>query len=192
VGYINYNGTTKTSGQMDGGTTAPTNTTRLNYDGYLYATRFYGDGSQLSGVSAGATITDDTTTDGTRYILFDDVTSGSATSVGVSSTKLYFNPSTGTLYATQFTSLSDASKKTNVATIANAADTVNQMRGVSFDWLDTGAAAYGVIAQELEQIVPEAVVENAGVKSVNYNMIIAFLIESNKELAARVSALEGR
>jgi hypothetical protein len=79
-----------------------------------------------------------------------------------------------------------------VATIANAADTVNQMRGVSFDWLDTGAHAYGVIAQELEQIVPEAVVENAGVKSVNYNMIIAFLIESNKELAARVSALEGR
>ncbi len=50
--FVSYNGTTKSSGQFDGGTTAPSNTTRLNYDGYLYATKFYGDGSSLSGVSA--------------------------------------------------------------------------------------------------------------------------------------------
>lgn len=50
--FVEYNGTTKTAGQFDGGTTAPTNTTRLNYDGYLYATRFYGDGSQLTSVAA--------------------------------------------------------------------------------------------------------------------------------------------
>lgn len=60
VSFIEYNGTTKTSGQFDGGSTAPTNTTRLNYDGYFYATRFYGDGSQLtnlplpSGLTAGS------------------------------------------------------------------------------------------------------------------------------------------
>lgn len=42
----------KTSGGFYGGTTAPSNTTRANYDGYLYATRFYGDGSQLTGVTA--------------------------------------------------------------------------------------------------------------------------------------------
>jgi len=34
------------------GTTAPTGTTRANYDGYMYATRFYGDGSQLTGITA--------------------------------------------------------------------------------------------------------------------------------------------
>jgi hypothetical protein len=44
-------------------------------------------------------ITDDTATNATRYLLFDDVTSGSLASVGVSSTKLTFNPSTGTLGA---------------------------------------------------------------------------------------------
>ena len=49
--FIEYNGLTKTSGQFDGGAIAPTNTVRLNYDGYLYATRFYGDGSQLSNLS---------------------------------------------------------------------------------------------------------------------------------------------
>jgi microcystin-dependent protein len=42
----------KTSGGFYGGITAPSNTTRANYDGYLYATRFYGDGSQLTGVTA--------------------------------------------------------------------------------------------------------------------------------------------
>jgi hypothetical protein len=64
----------------------------------LYATRFYGDGSQLTGVSgSGAAITDDTTTNGVRYLLFDDVITGTASSVGVSSTKLTFNPSTGLL-----------------------------------------------------------------------------------------------
>jgi hypothetical protein len=52
VGAVRYNGTTKTAGQFDGSTTAPSNTTRLNYDGYLYATRFYGDGSQLTNLPA--------------------------------------------------------------------------------------------------------------------------------------------
>ena len=49
--FIEYNGTTKTAGQFDGGTTDPTSTTRLNYDGYFYATRFYGDGSNIIGVN---------------------------------------------------------------------------------------------------------------------------------------------
>jgi hypothetical protein len=97
-GYLQYSGTTTTTGQINGGTTVPTGTTRLNYEGYLYATRFYGDGSQLTGVSgSGAAITDDTTTNGVRYLLFDDVITGTASSVGVSSTKLTFNPSTGLL-----------------------------------------------------------------------------------------------
>ena len=51
-GILNILGTTKTAGYFDAGVVAPTNTTRLNYDGYLYATRFYGDGSQLTGVTA--------------------------------------------------------------------------------------------------------------------------------------------
>lgn len=49
---LNISGTTKTAGYFDAGAVAPTNTNRLNYDGYLYATRFYGDGSQLTGVTA--------------------------------------------------------------------------------------------------------------------------------------------
>ena len=63
--------------------------------GNVSAGFFIGDGSLLQ--NAGATITDDTSSASEQYILFDDVTSGSATSVGVSSTKLKFVPQTGTL-----------------------------------------------------------------------------------------------
>lgn len=41
TGFVNYSGTTSTAGQLNGGTTAPDATTRLNYNGYLYATRIY-------------------------------------------------------------------------------------------------------------------------------------------------------
>lgn len=41
TGFLFYNGTTQATGQFDGGTTAPAHATRLNYDGYLYATRVY-------------------------------------------------------------------------------------------------------------------------------------------------------
>jgi hypothetical protein len=50
--FVEYNGTTATAGQFDGGTTAPSGTTRLNYGGYFYATQFYGDGSNLTALSA--------------------------------------------------------------------------------------------------------------------------------------------
>lgn len=48
------------------------------------------------------TVSDDTSTNATRYIVFEDATSGTSTSINVSSTKLTFNPSTGTLTATVF------------------------------------------------------------------------------------------
>lgn len=50
----------------------------------------------------GVTLTDDTTTNGTRYLTFTDSTSGTITSENVSSTKLQYNPSTGTLTSTTF------------------------------------------------------------------------------------------
>lgn len=54
-------------------------------------------------VSSGISLTDDTSTNATRYIIFDDSTSGTQTGLNVSSTKLTFNPSTGRLTATELT-----------------------------------------------------------------------------------------
>jgi hypothetical protein len=53
--------------------------------------------------ASGVTITDDTTTNATRYLTFTDVTRGTETCLDVSSTKLTFNRSTGALTATSLT-----------------------------------------------------------------------------------------
>ena len=60
----------------------------------------------------GVTITDDTTTNASRYLTFTDATTGNETTLDVSSTKLTFNPSTGALTVTTLT-------PTNALAIAN-------------------------------------------------------------------------
>jgi hypothetical protein len=86
-------------------------------------------------------------------------------------------------------SASDINLKTNIETVENAVETVNKLRGVSFDWKETGKSSYGVIAQELEEVLPE-LVNIAEIKSVNYNGIISVLIEAVKELSAEIEELK--
>lgn len=52
IAFIGYNGTTKSAGKFDGGTTAPSNTTRLNYDGNLYANTFYASSTSSWGTNS--------------------------------------------------------------------------------------------------------------------------------------------
>lgn len=145
----------------------------------------------LAGTST--TLTDDTTTNASYYVGLANATSGNWANAFVSSTQLYFNPATGTLSSTNFNSLSDANLKTNIETINNSTEIVNQLRGVSFNWVDSGKKSYGVIAQEIEQVIPDVVSTNEhDVKSVNYSAIIGFLIESNKELQKRIEVLESK
>lgn len=73
--------------------------------------------------TSGVTVTDDTSTNATRYITFEDVTSGNSTSVGVSSTKLTFNPSTGAVTATSF--VGSLSGNASTATTATNASNIN-------------------------------------------------------------------
>ena len=53
TGFLQYAGTTRTVGQLYGGITAPSGTTRLNYDGNFYATNFFGNGASLTSLTAG-------------------------------------------------------------------------------------------------------------------------------------------
>jgi len=98
----------------------------------------------------------------------------------------------GDITAANFNATSDLQFKTNVTSINNALETVNLMNGVSFKWNTTGKNSYGVIAQELEQILPELVDTKDNVKSVNYLGLIAFLINAVKELDERVKNLESK
>lgn len=190
VGYLQYNGTTQADGQLYGGTTIPTTSTRLNYNGHLYATKFFGDGSSLTGVSGSVIVTDDTTTNAIRYLVWDDASSGQVSGVGVSTTKLYFNPSSGTLYSTIFQSLSDRNLKTNIQDIVDPVNSVMQLRGVKFNWIDgTPGDQYGFIAQEVESVIPELVEEAGGRKTVNYSGVIPFLVETVKKQQDQINQL---
>ena len=161
----------------------------VNASGIITASSFVGDGSGLIG--AGATVADDTATDSTFYPLFSSITTGTVTGTKVSTTKLTFNPSTGTLSATDLNSSSDVSLKENITTVEGALDKVNDLHGVKFNWKEDGRASYGVIAQELEKVLPE-LVSYTDPKTVNYNGIIGVLIEAVKELTARVEELENK
>jgi hypothetical protein len=162
--------------------------------GNVTATKFFGDGSGLSGVATsggGSTITNDTTTNASYYVGMANTTSGTQSNTFISTSKLYFNPSTGTLNATNFNSLSDETSKSNVTPIVNATDVIRALDGVEFDWVETGQKSSGVIAQRIETILPHLVTTNEfGVKSVNYQGITAYLIEAFKEIDTRIQNLE--
>lgn len=100
---------------------------------------------------------------------------------------------TGEVSAQDFNSTSDAALKQNISTISNASDIVGKLRGVSFEWKGTDQQGYGVVAQELENVVPSLVSINSdGSKSVRYNGLIGFLVESNKQLQEQVDMLTKR
>ena len=117
---------------------------------------------------------------------FTGNTSGNVTTMNVSTSALTFIPSTGTLSATVFNSLSDSTLKDNVSPINNALDIINNMSGVGFDWKESGKHSFGVLAQDMEKIIPDLVGNVNNLKTVNYDGIIAFLIEAIKELNKKI------
>lgn len=153
----------------------------------------------ISAVGLGASIgiSDDVSTNGTRYILFNDITSGNATGLNVSSSKLTFNPSTGNMVVGgTVTTNSDYNLKTNIKTIDNALEKVLSLRGVEYDRIDNGDKQIGVIAQEVEKIIPEVVYPKTSpeyeTKSVAYGNLIGLLIEAIKEQNLKITELENK
>ena len=142
--------------------------------------------------ASGATITDDVATNTTQYIGMSRVSSGAWLTAYTASSKLYFNPSTGTTYSTVFQSLSDENKKTNIKNINNALDIVENINGVTFDWKDTELPSAGLIAQDVEKYLPELVSDSEGTKSLNYNGVIGVLVEAIKELSEKIRVLEAK
>lgn len=138
----------------------------------------------------GTYITDDAVTTDTLYPIFTSSSSGTLLNASVSSTKFTFNPSTGDLGATNFNSLSDMNYKTNITAIDNALNKIMDINGYSYDWKDCSGSSYGVIAQEVVGILPNAVsVNEDGRHSVNYSAIIPFLIEAIKEQQRQIEEL---
>ena len=101
---------------------------------------------------------------------------------------------------------SDIRLKTNIKPIENSLFKLQQINGMTFDWTDEeierrgGEDGYfvrkhdvGVIAQEVEIVLPEIVAERLdGYKAVKYEMIVPLLIEAIKEMSTKIDMLQNR
>jgi hypothetical protein len=106
----------------------------------------------------------------------------------------------GGVRAEGFWAFSDQKFKSNITTIENPMDRIMKMRGTRYVFNapsktegQQGYTQLGFIAQELEQVVPEAVVQgNDGIYAVNYNAITPLLVEGIKEQQNTIVALTNR
>lgn len=95
----------------------------------------------------------------------------------------------GIVTATDFNSASDIKLKENVSVIDNPLDKIVKLEGVNFQWKETGKKSLGVIAQEVEKVLPE-LVSGEESKTVNYNGIIGLLIECVKKQQDEINELK--
>ena len=120
------------------------------------------------------------------------------TTVEAAGSTLTLNDNTtvnGTLTATTVeagtvNTTSDATLKQDIATIPSAAEMLSALRGVNFEWKHDNSKSMGVVAQEVEEVIPSIVAtDQNGQKSVNYQAITGLLIEAVKDLQAQVAKL---
>jgi hypothetical protein len=121
-----------------------------------------------------------------------NITSSSLTSVGTLINLSVGNiNSTGIITATDFNSASDINLKENIRKIDNPIDKIVKIDGVRFDWKSDNKPSMGVIAQNIEEVLPE-LVSGEESKTVNYNGIIGLLIECVKTQQEQIDELNKR
>ena len=99
----------------------------------------------------------------------------------------------GTVYASgDVISYSDQRIKTDIVTVDNALDKVSQMHGVYYINTQTQKRGVGVIAQEIQTVLPEVIEDKAEYLGVAYGNIIGVLVEAIKELKTQNSQLSER
>ena len=98
---------------------------------------------------------------------------------------------------TAFGSPSDIKLKENIETIDNPIDKVKELRGVTFNYKKDGKKSTGLIAQELEKVLPEVVYETNDIdneedkfKAVRYGNIVGLLVEAIKEQQKEIDELK--
>lgn len=112
----------------------------------------------------------------------------------VNTTGLTFNTANNNLVSSgDVTAFSDARLKTNVSVISDALNKVSAINGVTFyrSDLDIKQRQTGLIAQELQKVLPEAVVETPdGTLAVAYGNVVGLLVEAIKELKSEIEGLK--
>lgn len=101
---------------------------------------------------------------------------------------------TGTVTAPAFNSTSSIRFKENVVPINDALSIINKLQGVTFDWKESGQSDMGVIAEQVNKVVPQFVSKDktGTPQAVEYGKFTSILIEAVKQLALRVEQLEDK
>lgn len=86
--------------------------------------------------------------------------------------------------------VSDKNLKKDITTISQPLDKIKQLRGVDFTFIENGQASTGVIAQEVEQVIPELVNSTGHIKTVHYGNFAGLFIECIKSLEKQVADLK--
>jgi hypothetical protein len=135
--------------------------------------------------AAGTEVKGQFNSNGACELYYDNSSKFVTTSSGVSVT--------GSLTASgDVTAYSDERLKTDIVTLDNALDTVSALRGVAYT--KDGKASIGVIAQEVEAVLPQVVAtadDEMQTKSVAYGNMVGLLIEAIKELKSEIEVLKG-
>ena len=133
----------------------------------------------------------DESSDSTCFPVFATTATGNQ-APKTDSSEFTYDASNGTLSCTSFNSTSDINLKKDIEIITNANEILNQINGVNFTWINSNKPSIGIIAQEIEKVLPQLVNvrTDTGTKSVNYNGLIGVLVEAVKELSQRVEELE--
>ena len=152
--------------------------------GIITATSFSGDGSDLVGV-AKSTVLEDAGINPTGISTFLHL---NITGISTFGSNILV---TGTASAADFNSTSDIRLKTNIKRIEDPLSKVIRIEGVTFDWKEWNRPALGVIADQVQEVIPE-LVQGTDPKTVNYNGLIGLLIEAVKEQQTQIDDLKSR
>ena len=103
----------------------------------------------------------------------------------------------GDITAFTSTTVSDINHKENIEKIDNAIEKLNHLNGYTFNWKNNGKKSVGVIAQEVEKVLPDIVKvselrDEGSHKTVDYNGLTGLLIEAVKEQQNLINRLEDR
>jgi len=154
-----------------------------------------GSSNSCSGnASSASSVQVNTITSGQYYLMGS---SGGGGNTYLPHIDLDFYYSGSTLFATnlqvttQITITSDLSLKTNIKPLEGSLAKILGLRGVEYDRIDCDKHQLGLIAQEVEEVLPEIISEDdKGLKTVEYTAIIPVLIEAIKELKAEIDELK--
>lgn len=97
---------------------------------------------------------------------------------------------TGVVTAPNFVSSSDARLKSDIAPISDALAKVQALTGVTFTMTGSDVRQMGLIAQDVQAVAPEAVVEAEGILRLAYGNLVGLLVEAIKDLTTQVEQLK--